>query len=265
MIRIYQVDSFTSEAFKGNPAAVCILSAMPTMEWMKNVAREMNLSETAFVVIKEDHYDLRWFTPTVEINLCGHATLASAHILWAEGYQKAGKDIEFHTKSGVLRTKQAGSWIEMNFPLLKYEKSDVPKELIEALGLVPQTTCKSNDNYLIEVASHEIVEKLSPNFEMLSKIDMHGVIVTSRSNGEYDFVSRYFAPGVGVNEDPVTGSAHCVLVNYWKDRFGKDKFRAYQLSSRGGEIRLKLDGERVLISGQAITVFRGEMIPEANT
>lgn len=260
MIRIYQVDSFTKEAFKGNPAGICILNTMPNEDWMKKVAREMNLSETAFVVKKDEHYDLRWFTPLVEINLCGHATLAAAHILWSEGYHQRDTDIEFHTKSGILKTKKDDTWIEMNFPLLNYDESETPKELIEALDLEPICTCKSNDNYLIEVASQEIVENLKPNFELLSKIDMHGVIVTSQSTGEYDFVSRFFAPSVGVNEDPVTGSAHCVLANYWKDRLKKEKFKAYQLSFRGGEIGLKVDGERVKISGQAITIFKGEFI-----
>lgn len=260
MIRIYQVDSFTKEAYKGNPAGICILDTMPNEEWMKKVAREMNLSETAFIVKKDDLYDLRWFTPLIEINLCGHATLAAAHILWSEGYHQQDADIQFYTKSGILKTKKEDKWIEMNFPLLRYEESVVPKELIKALNIEPKYTCKSNDNYLIEVTSPEMVENLRPNFKLLSKIDMHGVIVTSQSTGEYDFVSRFFAPSVGVNEDPVTGSAHCVLANYWKERLKKEKFKAYQLSLRGGEIGLKVDGERVKIRGQAVTVLRGEII-----
>lgn len=260
MIKIYQVDSFTNEIFKGNPAGVCIINKMPSEEWMLYVAAEMNLSETAFVVKQEDHFDLKWFTPTIEIDLCGHATLAAAHILWSEGYFEAHKEIYFHTKSGVLKVMKKGDWLQMDFPKLEYHLSEAPKELIEGLNVVPLFVGKSKDNYLIEIDSEEIIKNLKPDFGKLALLDMHAVIVTSKASVPYDFVSRFFAPGIGINEDPVTGSAHCTLANYWRDVLGKNRFMAFQYSARGGELQLEINGERVMIMGQAVTVLRGELL-----
>lgn len=262
MVNIYQVDAFTNERFKGNPAAVCVLDEFPDVESMLRMAREMNLSETAFVVRDNDEFILRWFTPTFEIDLCGHATLATAHVLWTEEFWDKEKPITFNTRSGKLIINLVNSWIEMDFPSRKYsEVMEVPSLLIEGLGGVnPIFKGKSKDNYLIEVATEEEVRGIQIDISKLLKCDMHGVIVTARGLREYDFVSRFFAPEVGVPEDPVTGSAHCTLAPFWRDRLGKTKFRAYQCSERGGEVNLELLEDRVLLRGNAVTVLRGRLL-----
>ncbi len=261
-VRLVQVDAFTDKAFAGNPAAVCLLPAPRDDAWMQSVAREMNLSETAFLVKQEDSFDLRWFTPAVEVDLCGHATLASAHVLWEEGLLQPGEPARFHTRSGLLTTERRADWIELNFPAHPPEPVAAPPDLTRALGVAPNYVGKSGgDDYLVEVESEEVVRATRPNFALLATVPARGVMVTSRAAvREFDFVSRFFAPQSGVNEDPVTGSAHCCLGPFWKDRLGKSEFVAYQASERGGVVRVRLDGDRVRLGGQAVTVLRGELV-----
>ena len=258
----YQVDSFASQRFKGNPAAVCVLEKFPDSRIMQNIAKEMNLSETAFVVKDENEYNLKWFTPTFEIDLCGHATLATAHILWTEGFCKKDKPITFNTRSGKLIISFVDGLIEMNFPAIDYSKIDcIPEVLIQGLGGVKTVfNGKSKENYLLELATQQEVEAIKIDISKLLECKMHGVIVTAKGHDKYDFVSRYFAPEAGVPEDPVTGSAHCVLARFWSDKLGINKFKAYQCSERGGEIDVVLLNDRVILRGYAVTVIRGELI-----
>src|SRR6185503_13506583 len=253
---ITQVDAFTDRPFAGNSAAVCILSTPADPAWMLNVAREMNLAETAFLVRQNDGYDLRWFTPEVEIDLCGHATLASAHVLWEEGHLTPTTQARFHTKSGLLTADRNGSWIELDFPATPAASASPPPGLIEALGAKPSFVGRSRFDYLVELENEAAVRHLTPDLGALSRVEARGVIVTSRADAksEYDFVSRFFAPQSGVPEDPVTGSAHCALMPYWSAKLGKKELVAYQASTRGGVLRLRLDGDRVKLGGQAVTV-----------
>ena len=262
-LRVTQVDAFTSRPFAGNPAAVCILPTPADPAWMLNVAREMNLAETAFLVRQKDGYDLRWFTPTVEVDLCGHATLASAHVLWEDGLLEPSAQARFHTKSGLLTADRQDGWIELNFPSTPAATAPAPPGLREALGggVKARFVGRSKFDYLVEVESEAVVRRLEPDMGAIARVDARGVIVTGRADGtsKYDFVSRFFAPQSGVAEDPVTGSAHCALTPYWSAKLGKQELVAYQASARGGELRLRLDGERVRLSGQAVTVLRGEL------
>jgi PhzF family phenazine biosynthesis protein len=258
---IFQVDAFTDTPFRGNPAAVCILPGPGEERWMQDVAREMNLSETAYLYPRQDGYGLRWFTPSVEVDLCGHATLASAHILWQEGRLKAHEPARFHTRSGLLTARRQGEWIEMDFPSKTGEPAAPPAGLVEALGVSPRYVGGNQFDYLVEVESEATLRALRPNFALLGTIPVRGVIVTSRADSApFDFVSRFFAPGSGVNEDPVTGSSHCCLGPFWKARLGKDEFLAYQASPRGGVVRVAVRGDRVLLGGQAVTVLRGQLL-----
>jgi PhzF family phenazine biosynthesis protein len=258
---IYQVDAFTDKPFAGNPAAVCILAKAGDPQWMQAVAREMNLSETAFLHQQEDGYSLRWFTPAAEVELCGHATLASAHILWETGNLKPGEQARFHTLSGLLTATRQGDWIEMDFPATPEEAVAPPPGLAEALGATPKYVGKNIFDYLVEVDSEETVLSLNPDIMALKKFPARGIIVTSRAaSSKYDFVSRFFAPAVGVDEDPVTGSSHSCLGPYWSRRLGKDEMMAYQASARGGVLRVRSQGERVKLAGQAVTVLKGELL-----
>ncbi|MGD0774178.1 MAG: PhzF family phenazine biosynthesis protein [Candidatus Solibacter sp.] len=264
-IRIVQVDAFTSRLFAGNPAAVCVLPEAPAEQWMRDVAREMNLSETAFVVprqgvVRDDGYNLRWFTPAVEVDLCGHATLASAHVLWEDGHLPQGRQARFHTRSGLLTADRRGEWIEMDFPAKIAVPAEAPAELLPALGIAGAKFVGRNAfDYLVEVDSEETVRALSPDHSTLRKVPVRGVIVTARSSsGEFDFVSRFFAPGAGVDEDPVTGSAHTALGPYWAGILGKSELTAFQASARGGVVKVEVRGDRVLLSGQAVTVMHGD-------
>jgi PhzF family phenazine biosynthesis protein len=260
---IYQVDSFTNKPFAGNPAAVCILPQERDERWMQDVAREMNLSETAFLVRARDGYNLRWFTPAVEVALCGHATLASAHILWETGTLRPNEQARFHTLSGLLTADRRGDWIEMDFPAKAETPFEVPDGLVEALGagLQVKNIVANEFDIVVEVASESVVRGMQPDITRLSKIPVRGVIITSRADaGDYDFVSRFFAPAAGVNEDPVTGSAHCFLSPYWSERLGRNTLVGYQASARGGVVKVRLDGERVHLGGQAVTVLRGELL-----
>ncbi len=260
-LRIFQVDAFTKEPFKGNPAGVCILPGPGDEDWMQHVAREMNLSETAFLYQQEDGFSLRWFTPAIEVELCGHATLASAHILWEAGYLKPDEGARFYTLSGLLTAERVGDWIELDFPAEPEAPAAPPDDLSRALGVRPKYVGMNRLDYLVEVDSEETLRAMQPDFTLLGTISSRGFMVTSRSaSPEYDFISRFFAPGVGVNEDPVTGSAHCCLGPYWSNRLGKNEFVAYQASARGGIVRVRVSGERVRLGGQAITVLRGELL-----
>lgn len=261
-IRIVQVDAFTNKPFGGNPAAVCVLSKPAPDEWMRNVAREMNLSETAFLTPHDGGYRLRWLTPAVEVDLCGHATVAAAHVLWEDGHLPAGKQARFHTRSGLLLADQRGDWIELDFPAKAVTAAEPPPELLPSLG-VPgaRFVGKNAFDYLVEVDSEETLRSLSPDHSTLRKIPVRGVIVTARAaDGEFDFISRFFAPGSGIDEDPVTGSAHTALGPFWSERLGKCEFTAYQASARGGVVRVRLQGERVILGGQAVTVMTGELL-----
>jgi PhzF family phenazine biosynthesis protein len=258
-MRIYQVDAFTEKPFSGNPAGVCVLSEKPEEKLMQNIAREMNLSETAFLIKEGEKYNLRWFTPNAEVDLCGHATLASAHILWEKGYLRKDIEAKFSTKSGLLTAKKSDGWIELNFPALPEEKTEPSVELLEALGTQATYVGKNKFDYLVEVESEEIVTTMKPDFMKLLKLPARGVIVTSRAK-EYDFVSRFFAPQIDVLEDPVTGSAHCCLGPYWQKKLNKDEFIAYQASKRRGILKVKLAGDRVLIAGKAVTVLEGDLL-----
>jgi PhzF family phenazine biosynthesis protein len=259
--QITQVDSFTNTPFSGNPAGVCVLPGPGKALWMQQVAREMNLAETAFLYRRDDGFSLRWFTPTVEVDLCGHATLASAHVLWEEGYLKPEQQARFHTRSGLLTAERKGDWIEMDFPATPAQPADAPDDLLQALGVEPRFVGLSQFDYLVEIDSEETLLALKPNMSLLERVPVRGVIVTCRSaSAEYDFVSRFFAPQSGVPEDPVTGSAHCTLAPFWGKRLEKTEMRAYQASARGGVLRVRLNGERVGISGQAVTVLRCELL-----
>lgn len=261
-ITILQVDAFTDHLFGGNPAAVCVLSAPASETWMRVVAAEMNLSETAFLHPYEDGYQLRWFTPTSEVDLCGHATLASAHVLWSEGHLPPPQSARFYTRSGLLTATQEHGWITLNFPLQPLSPIAPPPELLKSLrGLQPQSVAyggTAESNYLVELPSEDHVRSLQPDFAIMNLLPAQGVIVTaSCEEAEVDFVSRYFAPAVGINEDPVTGSAHCSLVPFWEGKLGKSSFFAKQVSDRSGILKVRREGDRVYISGQAVTVMKG--------
>jgi predicted PhzF superfamily epimerase YddE/YHI9 len=260
MTRIVQVDAFTSEPFRGNPAAVCVVEDELDSEWMQRVASEMNLAETAFLRPREGGFDLRWFTPSVEVDLCGHATLASAHVLGESGRLAPGEPARFHTKSGLLTARRLDDWIELDFPSTPDEPVQAPPGLVEALGASPRYVGRSRFDYLVELDSEEAVARLRPDFGALRLISTRGVIATSRSESDFDFVSRFFAPAVGIAEDPVTGSAHCCLAPFWSRRLGKNTFVARQLSARGGILKVTLDGDRVRLAGQAVSVLEGELL-----
>jgi PhzF family phenazine biosynthesis protein len=257
---IYQVDAFTNQPFAGNPAAVCILAEPAPADWMQALAAEMNLSETAFVVPTADGFNLRWFTPAGEVALCGHATLASAHILWEAGVLPPERQARFHTLSGLLTADRRGDWIEMNFPVTLDAPAAPPPDLTNALGVTPRYVGKSVFDYLVEVDSEDVVRNLKPDFTLLRRVPARGVIVTARaSSPEYDFVSRFFAPVHNIDEDPVTGSSHSCLVPFWAARLGKNEMVAFQASARGGVLRVRLAGDRVILGGQAVTVLVGEL------
>jgi PhzF family phenazine biosynthesis protein len=260
-LEIVQVDAFTSKPFAGNPAAVCVLPEARDDAWMQHVASEMNVSDTAFLRARPDGFDLRWFTPAVEVDLCGHATVASAHVLWETGRLGADETARFHTRSGLLTAARRGEWIELDFPATPPMEVAAPEGLVEALGAGPRYVGKSPFDYLVEVESEDTLRRLRPDFGRLSAIPARGTIVTARSASvDFDFVSRFFAPAVGINEDPVTGSSHCCLAPYWSGRLDKDSLMARQLSARGGILKVQVTGDRVRLSGQAVTVLRCELL-----
>lgn len=259
-----QIDAFSDRPFSGNPAAVCLLEDERDAAWMQAVAAEMNLSETAFVRPAAEAFGLRWFTPAVEVDLCGHATLAAAHALWSEGYVQSDAAIRFETRSGVLSAARQGDLIELDFPATTPVSADLDRAQVErlgnALGVMPVQVLQSAFDLLVEVESGPAVRSAQPDFRRLAELGYRGVIVTSESDDpRYDFVSRFFGPAVGVDEDPVTGSAHCCLGPFWGKRLGKNAMTAYQASARGGVVRVRVSGGRVVLGGHAVTVFRGEL------
>jgi PhzF family phenazine biosynthesis protein len=265
MIPLSVVDAFTDRPFGGNPAAVCVLERWPSDEWLQLVGRELNLSETAFLVPRSvAEYELRWFTPRVEVALCGHATLASAHALWESGTAPRGS-VAFHTRtSGALSAVPLPSGeIELDFPAKPAKPWAGPVELCKALGTSGVAAGKNEYDALVELASEAAVRDLDPDFDHLQRIDCRGVIVTAKSDDpRFDFVSRFFAPSAGINEDPVTGSAHCCLAEWWGDKLGKSEMVGYQASERGGVVRVVRDraNARVKLIGRAVTVSRGELL-----
>ena len=259
-LRIVQIDAFTDRPFAGNPAAVCVLPEPRSAEWMASVAQEMNLSETAFLVRRDGGWDLRWFTPTVEVDLCGHATLASAHALWESGALAADAQAVFFTKSGKLTADRRGEWIELDFPSRPSVAAPPPAGLAAALGVPVLGTAMSRGDVVVDVASAAALRRMKPDFALLGRVAVRGIIVTAKADSpEHDIVSRFFVPSQGIDEDPVTGSAHCCLAPHWAPRLGKADFVAYQASARGGVVRVGLRGDRVLLGGQAITVLTGEL------
>jgi PhzF family phenazine biosynthesis protein len=281
-LTIFQIDAFTAKPFAGNPAAVCLLPEARDEAWMQDVAREMNLSETAFLVRRggpstglsprrvalgdrTNEFDLRWFTPAVEVDLCGHATLASAHILWETGSLDAGEQARFHTRSGLLTAERQGEWTELDFPATPAAPAEAPAALLRAIGLPPLFVGRSQFDYLIELESETSIRALKPDFALLATVAARGVMVTSvASSPGFDFVSRFFAPAAGINEDPVTGSAHCCLGPFWSDRLGRKDLMAYQASARGGVVRVRTGAERVFLGGQAVTVLKAELMEGAS-
>jgi predicted PhzF superfamily epimerase YddE/YHI9 len=262
---LFCVDAFSAEPFAGNPAAVCLLAEDADAGWMRRVAAEMNLSETAFLRPGDEPaaYHLRWFTPTVEVELCGHATLASAHVLWSEGRVEAGRPIRFDTVSGPLAARpDPDGTIWLDFPATPAEPVDPPAGMLEALGAGgARWVGLSPFDYLVELDSEAAVRGLAPAMGPLAELDGLGVIVTAPSGvAGTDFVSRCFAPAVGIDEDPVTGAAHCTLGPFWAARLGRDDLTGFQASARGGMVRVRPRGDRVLLGGRAVTVLRGELV-----
>ncbi len=263
-IFIDQVDAFADRPFAGNPAAVCVLAGPRDERWMQNVAMEMNLSETAFLHPAANGFHLRWFTPAHEVDLCGHATLASAHVLFERRILQPADDARFHTRSGLLTCRKDDAWIKMDFPALFFQPCEAPEDLRRGLK-VEILSCSQGMDYLVEVASAPVVRGLEPDFALLKELNSRGVIVTARSDlREFDFISRFFAPAAGIDEDPVTGSAHCALGPFWRERLGKDVLTGYQSSRRGGVVRVEVQGDRVLLSGRAITIMSAELAIEAS-
>lgn len=259
-VPLYQVDAFTDRPFGGNPAAICLLAEPAEAGWMQRVAAEMNLSETAFLVPAGEGYGLRWFTPVVEVELCGHATLAAAHILWQTGRLARSAPARFFTRSGELGARRRGDWIELDFPSEPVEPCSEPAGLAEALGVPLRFVGRNRMDILTEVADESALRSLDPDMAALARVETRGVIVTAPAQSEgFDFVSRFFAPAAGVPEDPVTGSAHCALAPYWGGKLNKTELVGFQASARGGVVRVTLAGERVLLGGQAVTVLRGTL------
>jgi len=264
VIRFQHVDAFTDRPFAGNPAGVCLLTEEVTAEWMQHVAAELSFSETAFPRPRADGgYDLRWFAPAAEVALCGHATLATAHTLWELGELSPTEPARFHTKSGLLIATRRGDWIELDFPANPPTEMPAPAGLLEALGLAAVYVGRTRFDYLVEVESEDVVRAAAPDYLALKRAPVRGAIVTARGqSGSADFVSRFFAPSIGVNEDPVTGSSHTALAPYWAAKLRKKELVGHQVSARGGVVRCLVDGDRVRMSGQAVTVVRGDWVAD---
>ena len=257
---VFIVDTFTNRPYSGNPAAVCIIEKPLVDELMQSIASELNLSETSFLFKENPNYNLRWFTPTTEVDLCGHATLASAHILWETGLSKKNDEIIFSTRGGELSSRKNGPLIEMDFPKLETQHTIIPEELLNQLKMNPVYIGKTRFDYLVEVNDEELVKNYKPKFELIKRLDSRGLIVTSSAESkDYDFVSRFFAPQVGILEDPVTGSAHCSLGPYWSEKIGKSNLTGFQASERGGYVYVNTLDNKVTLSGNAVTVFKGRI------
>jgi len=259
--RFFLVDAFTNRPFTGNPAAVCLMPGPADPSWMQQLARETNVSETAYLHPEDDGWRLRWFTPKTEVELCGHPTLATAHVLWEEGLLPADAPITFHTLSGDLVVSREGDWVELDLPALPVEQALLPDGLLEAMGLdAVRFSGRSGDDYLLEVETPDVVRRLTPDVRALVSLPLRSIIPTAAGGGgTHDFVSRFFAPVAGRAEDHVTGFAHCLLGPYWQRRLGKDRLSAYQASERGGSLQVTMRGERVILGGQAVTIVRGRL------
>jgi PhzF family phenazine biosynthesis protein len=259
---LFHVDAFADRPFSGNPAAVCLLPSWKEDRWLQAVGREMNLSETAFLVPNAAGFDLRWFTPKAEVDLCGHATLASAHVLWQQGLAHSTEVIRFSTKSGLLKAVHMEDAIELDFPLEPDGPADPPDNLLPALGVSARYVGKNRFDFVVEVESEQVLRRVAPDFKLLGMIACRGVIVTSRSaDPHFDFASRAFFPRLGVDEDPVCGSAHCCLGPFWQRRMGKNNFVAYQASARGGVVKVRVAKDRAFLGGKAVIVAKGELLP----
>jgi len=259
-IPLLTIDAFAAEPFSGNPAAICLLDEPRETEWMQALAGEMNLSETAFVHPLEDAWRLRWFTPAVEVELCGHATLAAAHALWETGHLAADRPAVFETLSGRLTATRSGEWIELDFPAEPAVEVELPEPLAGVFGSRPVYVGKNRFDYIVELDSAEQVRSLQPDIDKIRQVGGRGVIVTGRGDDKFDFVSRFFAPACGIDEDPVCGSAHCCLGPHWGKRLDKQQLLGHQVSPRGGVVRVALNGDRVRLGGKAVTVLRGELL-----
>jgi PhzF family phenazine biosynthesis protein len=258
---IYQVDAFTNEPFKGNPAAVCILENKPSSVWMQNIAMEMNLSETAFIYPGKESREIRFYTPEAEVELCGHATLSASHILFETGIVKNSEEIIFSSKAGELKIRKNGDWVTMNFPLYKLEKMVITPEFKSVTGIQPQELYRAGYGWTLALLKSENeVRSLTPDFSLMKNSLFGDLIVTSKSDDpQFDFCVRCFAPALGINEDPVTGSAHCALVPFWNMKTGKSDFISHQVSKRTGILKVSMKGDRVEISGLAKTILKAEM------
>ncbi|MBB6452496.1 PhzF family phenazine biosynthesis protein [Salirhabdus euzebyi] len=260
MSEYYLINAFTKEAFKGNPAAIVLLKEKKTNKWLELLAKELNQPITTFVSKQmENEYELRWFTPTKEIDLCGHGTLGAAHIIWSQGLSSTST-ITFQTKSGNLDAKQSNQLITLTFNVKQSNQSVVTENIKRVIDFPIKNVAWAEDRYIIELENEKMVRGYIPNLDAISKLEGPGVILTSRGLEKYDFVSRYFAPKIGINEDYVTGSAHCALASYWSKILNKSEFTAYQASERGGEIRLKLKGEKVELIGSCVTLLHGQLV-----
>jgi predicted PhzF superfamily epimerase YddE/YHI9 len=259
-MHLWLIDAFTDTPFGGNPAGVCLLDKERPDAWMQSLAAELNQAETAFLLPRDDGHGLRWFTPTVEVDLCGHATLASAHLLWALKKVKPKSPAVFHTKSGVLTATRSGEWITLDFPATVAEPCEPPPYLLAAFHSLGAPVFRSSFDYMIVMDKAAEVRNPKVDQRLLREIETRGVIITAPGDQPgVDFISRFFAPAVGVDEDPVTGSAHCALAPYWADRLGKQTLVGYQASPRGGTVRVEHAGDRVRLSGQAVTIVKGTL------
>jgi PhzF family phenazine biosynthesis protein len=258
---LHLIDAFTGEPFAGNPAAVCLLPDARPDAWMQAVAGEMNQAETAFLLREDAGFGLRWFTPLAEVDLCGHATLASAHFLWQQGHLPPSERARFHTRSGLLTASLTGEWITLDFPATPPEKCDPPAQLLTALGVGAAPVLRTRFDYFVVLSEPEMLRALRPDLRALAEIEARGAIVTTTSDeAGVDFLSRFFGPRVGVDEDPVTGSAHCALAPYWAARLGRRTLVGRQVSARGGTVGVEDAGERVYLSGKAVTVIKGTLL-----
>lgn len=260
-LTLWQIDAFTDTAFSGNPAAVCLLQKEISETWMLKVAAEMNLSETAFLLPNEDYFNIRFFTPKVEIPLCGHATLASAHFLYESGLVNKSDKIDFRAPGGNFIIRNEAGYIKINFPSDTHSKMEIPAKFEEAMGFPAQAFYRGKNWYMAVVENEDFVRNAKPDFEKMKQYGFGHTAITAKStNTGYDFVSRCFAPDMGINEDPVTGSVHLLLGQYWKEELGKSELMAYQASQRGGELKLQIDDVRSEILGEAVTVMKATLI-----
>jgi len=261
-IEIFQVDAFTDVPFKGNPAGVCLLSSEPPDSWMQNIAMEMNLAETAFLTKTPDGFHLRWFTPAVEVDLCGHATLASSHMLYEQGIAPKDQPIHFSTRSGILTARYDEGWIEIDLPNEACTPSECPQAIPQAIHTTPLFVGINRRDYLIEVESEDIVRNLQPDLNALQQLNRFGAVVTAKANpgSDYDYIARCFFPNFGIDEDPVTGSSHAMLAPYWAEKLGRKELVGYQASRRGGYLHCRVAGDRVFLKGKAVTTIKGTLL-----